>query len=290
MPPEAIRATPLVVVVLVILALLTPAPSPLILPVTCRPTPFAAVMPLVALTVPTTRLWLFRNSTKPPVILAARMGTAFNEPLVYRSKLPLPSNSKPVFVPVPVVMLAPEFSMMPFDVLLRITLPVPLFTVPAIPNPPAFVSFNAKSPWVVKLPRLVMTLLAWSSAAVVPMLPTKLTAVITPVELWLILPAEFSVTVPPVASVTAPFRVMLLPVVAKVMLVPVTEPVLATVKAPVLVMLASPALLVVTAPVTVSPGLLASFKVNAPVAAKLPRLPTALVVLVSAAALFAPVV
>ena len=185
------------------------------------------------------------------------MGTEFDEPLVYRSKMPVPSNSKPVFAPVPVVMLPPEFSVMPPEVLLRTTLPVPLFTVPVILSPALFVSFKAKSPPVVKVPRLVITLFAEYSSAVVPMLPTRLIAVIMPVELWLILPAEFSVTVLASASVTAPFKVMLLPVVvvAKVMLLPITEPVLATVKAPVLVILASPALLVVTVPVTVNPGL-----------------------------------
>ena len=74
--------------------------------------------------------------------------------------MPVPSNSNPVFVPVPVVMLAPKFSVIPPEVLSRITLPVPLFTAPVMVKPVAFVSFKAKSPWVVKLPRLVMTFFA----------------------------------------------------------------------------------------------------------------------------------
>ena len=92
-----------------------------------------------------------------------------------------------------------------------------------------------------------------------PVLPTRLVAVITPLMFWLISPAEFRVTVPTLASVTYPFKMMLLPevVVVRVILEPVTEPECGDVPSividPVLLMLASPALLVVTTPVTVRP-------------------------------------
>ena len=73
--------------------------------------------------------------------------------------MPVPNNSSPVLAPVPVVMLAPWFSVIPLA-LLRTTLPVPLFTVPVTFSPAPSVSFKAKSPWLVKVPRLLIRLFA----------------------------------------------------------------------------------------------------------------------------------